>query len=38
MVNDATNKPMSEVANMSDLDLYATARLRERFYQELYDD
>ena len=38
LAQDATDKPMSELVEMSWLDLYSTAKLREQFYRELYGD
>lgn len=35
---DATGDSLSELLERSELDIYATAKLRERFYRELYDD
>jgi len=38
LAQDATNKPLSELLELNKLDLYATAKLRERYYKELHDD
>jgi len=35
---DATGKTLSELLAMDDLEVYAIAKLRERYYKELYDN
>jgi len=35
---DATGKTLSELLEMDEIEVYAIAKLRERFYRELYDD
>jgi hypothetical protein len=38
LAQDATQRPLSELLELSEWDLYATAKLRARYYRELYDD
>ena len=37
LAQDATGKSMAEMEEMDWLNLYATAKLREEYYNELYD-